>query len=186
MLCRCLTTICDLANCQIGTDTHRDLPCKKSHFQSNNIYTSIYWKIGWFLSIFITFFWYRCGRCRNRFSTGHRYRDSRPWWHFQTWTQWGNVRFFTNKRIKCEEIVNNDTREHELHSTHQGLSIKSTGHDVEWVLQVFRESLVCKCRRERSAHFPNGWSHNCFSIARMIILSTPSVLADHFTYSSIT
>ena len=40
--------------------------------------------------------------------------------------------------------LNNDAREHELHITRQGLSNKSTGHDVERVLEVCSQSLVRK------------------------------------------
>ena len=37
------------------------------------------------------------------------------------------------KAKNCAEIVNNDAREHELHSTRQELSNNSSGHDIEWV-----------------------------------------------------
>ena len=39
--------------------------------------------------------------------------------------------FWIENRKKNDETVNNDAREDELHSTHQGLSNNSTGHDVD-------------------------------------------------------
>ena len=35
------------------------------------------------------------------------------------------------KRLNYEETVNNDAREDELNSTHQGLSNNNTGHDFK-------------------------------------------------------
>ena len=80
----------------------------------------------------------------------------------------------------------NQLCEHELHSTRQGLSNKTTSHGGKLVLKVFSQSLVCKSRQVMFLHiWENIWSHNCLSRARIIILSTPSVLVDHLTYSAL-
>ena len=74
--------------------------------------------------------------------------------------------------------------EHELHSTHQGLSNKATSHDVQRVLKVSSQSLTRKSRHvlaSAQCHLKNRWSHNYLTRACMVILSTPSVLAHHFT-----
>ena len=82
--------------------------------------------------------------------------------------------------------MNNDAREHELHNTHQGLSNNDTGHDVEWVLVSLLLEMYFKfCGWQISSRDQNGWVHNWLARARMIILITPTVLADRFTYSSI-
>ena len=43
---------------------------------------------------------------------------------------------FDQKAHKTVRKVNNDAREHELHSTHRGLWNNSTGHYVKCVLKV--------------------------------------------------
>ena len=39
--------------------------------------------------------------------------------------------FYKKIAYNCEEILNNEANEDELHSTRQGLSNNSTGHNVE-------------------------------------------------------
>ena len=75
---------------------------------------------------------------------------------------------------------------HELHSTRQGLSNKTTNHDVEWVLKVSSQSSACKSWHVIVVvHFQNGSSYNCLIRARIVIVITPSELVEHFTYSTI-
>ena len=73
--------------------------------------------------------------------------------------------------------MNNDAKEDDLHSSCQGLSNNSIGHNAEWVLVVSSKCISNYGVGEISSHDQNGRDHNWLTRARMIILMTPSVLA---------
>ena len=81
--------------------------------------------------------------------------------------------------------MNDEAREDGRHSTRQGLSNNSTRHDLEWVLVFTPKCISNPGQLGISSHDQNGWADNWLTRARMIILMTLSVLADHFPYSSI-